>query len=66
MTAEEAQDIYLQARTKAMSEYSDYSKPVIQRRCDLRGWQAVVDAITKEADSVWAMRLNGIHREVLG
>ena len=45
LTPEEAEAIYHEARLKAMLEASNYTQPVVQRQCDLRGWEAVIEAI---------------------
>ena len=50
VTPEEAEAIYHEARSKAMIEASNYSNPVVQRQCDLKGWEAVIHAIKHEVD----------------
>ena len=50
LTPEEAEAIYHEARLKAMLEASNYTQPVVQRLCDLKGWQAVIEATAGETE----------------
>lgn len=49
MTPEQAQEIYIAARQAEFREQADvWSKPVIQKQADLKGWEAVIKAIENE------------------
>lgn len=57
MTPEQAQDIYHDARIAEYQRHlSDYT-PVNQRATILAGFQAVIDAVTREVDTEYALRL---------
>ena len=58
MTPEKAQEIYIAARQAEFREQADeWSKPVIQKQADLKGWEAVIKAVKKEADGEWLSKL---------
>ena len=58
MTPEKAQEIYIAARQAEFREQADvWSKPVIQKQADLKGWEAVIAAVRKETDDEWMRKV---------
>ena len=57
LSPEEAEAIYHDARLKAMLEASNYTRSVVQRECDLKGWSAVIGAIRIEAEKRLALEM---------
>ena len=57
MTPEKARDVYHAARRNDPAWHS-VDKPLIQEELDVRAWQAVVDAITREIELEIAVKLS--------
>ena len=56
MTPEEAEEIYFAGATAEYDKHKADYKPVNQRKTVLAGFQAVIDAVKREADTEYAMR----------
>lgn len=50
VTPEQAEAIYIAERSRAFLEAREYTKPVVQRECDLKGWAAVIEAVRIETE----------------
>lgn len=57
MTPEQASDIYQAARMAEYRKHQANYTPVNQRKTVLAGFQAVIDAVTREVDTSYAKQL---------
>lgn len=57
MTPEQAEAIDLAARKAEYQRHQNNYTPVNQRLVILAGYHAVIEAVTREVDTEWAMKL---------
>ena len=57
MTPEQAEEIYHAECTKIFQRHHFDYKPVNQREGILAGYQAIIDAVTREIDNEYALKL---------
>lgn len=57
MTPKEARDIYHKGRMAEYFKHVGNYTPVNQELTELAGFQAVIDAVTQEVDTGYAMKL---------
>lgn len=61
MTPEQAEEIYHQACKREFDKHMHDYSPVNQRKGILAGFQAVIDAVSKEVDTDWAKRFLAVN-----